>query len=202
MRRDGSGPLCSRSQVRSDNCRLCAAETDDYGLYCLSQAQSALIQQSHIALIYESHAPRRHTPPLYHTVLCSCACFRSPPLHRRLFSAFYCRASTRFPRNIWPANAALQAACRCRLGLRGTLLTARWPLEIQFKLGRKWQRAAGCLAAKVTLDEVNRNKCSGQLHQHSRGRSVATSYKRVFLGQMFLFHPSFLANGRKKSRMF
>lgn len=84
MRGDGSRPLCSGSQVRADNCRLCAAETDDYGLYCLSQAQSALIQQSHIALIYESCAPPpSHTPPPpYHTLLCSYACLCFPPLPR------------------------------------------------------------------------------------------------------------------------
>lgn len=44
----------SGGQVWADNCQVCAAETDDYRLYCLSQAQSTLIQQSHLYLIYES----------------------------------------------------------------------------------------------------------------------------------------------------
>lgn len=82
LRGDGSRPLCSGSQVRADNCQLCAAETDDYGLYCLSQAQSALIQQSRIALIYESPLPPpRHTHPL-HTMLsyAHMLCFCFPPL--------------------------------------------------------------------------------------------------------------------------
>lgn len=51
---DGSCPFCSGGQVWADNCQFCAAETDDYRLYCLSQAQSTLIQQSHLYLIYES----------------------------------------------------------------------------------------------------------------------------------------------------
>lgn len=51
---DGSCPFCSGGQVWADNCQVCAAETDDYRLYCLSQAQSTLIQQSHLYLIYES----------------------------------------------------------------------------------------------------------------------------------------------------
>lgn len=84
LRGDGSRPLCSGSQVRADNCQLCAAETDDYGLYCLSQAQSALIQQSRIALIYESRAPPpSHTPPPYYALLCSYALLllpSAPPL--------------------------------------------------------------------------------------------------------------------------
>lgn len=44
----------SGGQVWADNCQVCVAETDDYRLYCLSQAQSTLIQQSHLYLIYES----------------------------------------------------------------------------------------------------------------------------------------------------
>lgn len=51
---DGSCPFCSGGQVWADNCQVCAAESDDYRLYCLSQAQSTLIQQSHLYLIYES----------------------------------------------------------------------------------------------------------------------------------------------------
>lgn len=51
---DGSCPFCSAGQVWADNCQVCAAETDDYRLYCLSQAQSTLIQQSHLYLIYDS----------------------------------------------------------------------------------------------------------------------------------------------------
>lgn len=51
---DGSCPFCSGGQVWADNCQACAAETDDYRLYCLSQAQSTLIQQSHLYLIYDS----------------------------------------------------------------------------------------------------------------------------------------------------
>lgn len=66
LRGDGSCPFCSGSQVWADNCRVCAAETDDYRLYCLSQAQSTLIQQSHLSLIYESRSLSSHTP-LYHT---------------------------------------------------------------------------------------------------------------------------------------
>lgn len=66
LRVDGSCPFCSGSQVWADNCRVCAAETDDYRLYCLSQAQSTLIQQSHLSLIYESRSLSSHTP-LYHT---------------------------------------------------------------------------------------------------------------------------------------
>lgn len=66
LRGDGSCPFCSGSQVWADNCRVCAVETDDYRLYCLSQAQSTLIQQSHLSLIYESHSLSSHTP-LYHT---------------------------------------------------------------------------------------------------------------------------------------
>ncbi len=46
--------FCSGGQVWADNCQVCAAETDDYRLYCFSQAQSTLIQQSHLYLIYES----------------------------------------------------------------------------------------------------------------------------------------------------
>lgn len=123
MWRDGSRPLCSGSQVRADNCRLCAAETDDYGLYCLSQAQSALIQQSHIALIYESHAPRRHTRPLYtilsYAHMLAFASLRSPPPPPPPPSSprFYCRVSTRCLRTVWPATAARGATCRCRLRL-------------------------------------------------------------------------------------
>lgn len=54
VKADGSCPFCSGGQVWADNCQVCAAETDDYRLYCLSQAQSTLIQQSHLSLIYES----------------------------------------------------------------------------------------------------------------------------------------------------
>lgn len=54
VKADGSCPFCSGGQVWADNCWVCAAETDDYRLYCLSQAQSTLIQQSHLYLIYES----------------------------------------------------------------------------------------------------------------------------------------------------
>lgn len=54
MKVDGYCPFCSGGQVWVDNCQFCAAETDDYRLYCLSQAQSTLIQQSHLFLIYES----------------------------------------------------------------------------------------------------------------------------------------------------
>lgn len=54
VKADGSCPFCSGGQVWADNCQVCAAETDDYRLYCLSQAQSTLIQQSHLYLIYES----------------------------------------------------------------------------------------------------------------------------------------------------
>lgn len=50
----GACPCSSGSQVWADNCRVCAAETDDYRVYCLSQAQSTLIQQSHLSLIYDS----------------------------------------------------------------------------------------------------------------------------------------------------
>ncbi len=35
-------PFWSGGQVWADNCRACAAETDDYRVYCLSQAQSTL----------------------------------------------------------------------------------------------------------------------------------------------------------------
>lgn len=65
---DGACPSCSGSQVWADNCQVCAAETDDYRLYCLSQAQSNLIQQSHLILIYESlsvpHSPTLYSIPL------------------------------------------------------------------------------------------------------------------------------------------
>lgn len=54
MRVDGACPCSSGSQVWAYNCRVCAAETDDYRVYCLSQAQSTLIQQSHLFLIYDS----------------------------------------------------------------------------------------------------------------------------------------------------
>lgn len=39
---DGFCPFWSGGQVWADNCRACAAETDDYRVYCLSQAQSTL----------------------------------------------------------------------------------------------------------------------------------------------------------------
>lgn len=51
---DGPCPFCSGGQVWADNCQVGAAETDDYRLYYLSQAQSTLIQQAHLYLIYES----------------------------------------------------------------------------------------------------------------------------------------------------
>lgn len=71
LRGDGSCPFCSRSQVWEDNCQVCAAETDDYRLYCLSQAQSTLIQQSQLSLIYESysHLPLPSIPYLVFTCL-------------------------------------------------------------------------------------------------------------------------------------
>lgn len=55
----------------ADNCQVCAAETDDYRLYCLSQAQSTLIQQSHLYLIYESLSlSSSRSNPLYHFLIC------------------------------------------------------------------------------------------------------------------------------------
>lgn len=116
LRGDGSRPLCSGSQVRADNCQLCAAETDDYGLYCLSQAQSALIQQSRIALIYESRAP----PPVTHTpsILCSlmliCFAFaslRSPFIAERPPDASL--PSGRLLRHAEPLAGAALACTRC-----------------------------------------------------------------------------------------
>lgn len=73
LRGDGSCPFCSGSQVWVDNYRVCAAETDDYRLYCLSQAQSTLIQQSHLSLIYESRSLFPHPSIPY--FLCSYARF-------------------------------------------------------------------------------------------------------------------------------
>lgn len=62
VRVDGACPCCSGSQVQADNCRVCAAETDDYRVYCLSQAQSTLIQQSHLSLIYDSTSLSLYLP--------------------------------------------------------------------------------------------------------------------------------------------
>lgn len=70
---DGSCPFCFCGQVWADNCQVCAAETDDYRLYCLSQAQSTLIQQSHLFLIYESLSLILSSPP--HPPFFSFMCF-------------------------------------------------------------------------------------------------------------------------------
>lgn len=116
MRGDGSRPLCSGSQVRADNCQLCAAETDDYGLYCLSQAQSALIQQSRIALIYESRVPPprppSHTPPPYHALLCSYALLLLPSAPPLLPSVRQ-MPSGRLLRHAEPLAGAALACTRC-----------------------------------------------------------------------------------------
>lgn len=67
VRGDGACPCCSGSQVWADNCWVCAAETDDYKVYCLSQAQSTLIQQSHLSVIYDSTSLSISLTSLYHT---------------------------------------------------------------------------------------------------------------------------------------
>lgn len=67
MRGDGACPCCSGSQVWADNCQVCAAETDDYRVYCLSQAQSTLIQQSHLSVIYDSTSRSISLTSLYHS---------------------------------------------------------------------------------------------------------------------------------------
>lgn len=51
---DPASFFCSSGQVWGDNSQVCAAERDDYRIYCLSEAQSTLIQQFHLYLIYES----------------------------------------------------------------------------------------------------------------------------------------------------
>lgn len=66
-RGDGACPCCSGSQVWADNCQVCAAETDDYRVYCLSQAQSTLIQQSHLSVIYDSTSRSISLTSLYHS---------------------------------------------------------------------------------------------------------------------------------------
>lgn len=70
LRVDGACPFCSGLQVWADNCQVCAAETDDYRLYCLSQAQSTLIQQSHLSLIYESCSLFPHSSIPYLLLIC------------------------------------------------------------------------------------------------------------------------------------
>lgn len=79
LRVDGSCPFCSGRQVWADNCQVCAAETDDYRLYCLSQAQSTLIQQSHLSLIYESCSVFPHSSIPYLLLICLLLAFFNVP---------------------------------------------------------------------------------------------------------------------------